>query len=95
MAMGQHEPEPRSSGESGAHEERQTWVERYLGDGWQEVEPGIYRFVGQSDPPAAEPPLPEQAATPEDELGDALDPTKTSKTSPPPARRSGRWRVRR
>jgi hypothetical protein len=28
----------------GALEERATWVEQQLGEGWTEVEPGIYRF---------------------------------------------------
>jgi hypothetical protein len=26
---------------------RKTWVEQYLGDGWVEDEPGIYRFVAK------------------------------------------------
>ncbi len=56
MAMEQHEPEPRSTEEARAREEHKTWVERYLGEGWQEVELGIYRFVGHDQPAAAEPP---------------------------------------
>jgi hypothetical protein len=39
----------KKSGESlpanhGALQERGTWVEQQLGEGWTEVEPGIYRF---------------------------------------------------
>jgi hypothetical protein len=91
--MEQHEPEPRSTEEAQARarEEHKTWVERYLGEGWQEVEPGIYRPVGQGEPLAVEPPS-ETVATPPDELGDALDPKQAST---PPTRTPGRWRVRR
>ena len=63
MAMEQHEPEPRSTEEAQAREEHKTWVERYLGEGWQEVELGIYRFVGHDQPAAGEPP-PETLETP-------------------------------
>ena len=91
MAMEQHEPEPRSTDEDRAREEHKTWVERYLGEGWHEVEPGIYRFVGNAEPAAVEPP-PDIVETPPEELGDALDPKQAA---PPPTRRTGRWRVRR
>jgi hypothetical protein len=89
--MEQHEPDSRSTEEARAREEHKTWVERYLGEGWQEVEPGIYQPVGHGEPAPVEPP-PEPVATQQDELGDALDPAQAS---PPPARRPGRWRVRR
>ena len=49
-------------GNLGASNEHQTWVERQLGDGWTEVEPGIYRFAPDSrfeielaPPPFADP----------------------------------------
>lgn len=32
---------------------RKTWVEQYLGDGWVEDEPGIYRFVPKEGHAAA------------------------------------------
>lgn len=40
----------KESGESlpvnhGAIKERATWVGQQLGEGWTEVEPGIYRFT--------------------------------------------------
>lgn len=54
-------------GNLGTANEHQTWVERQLGDGWTEVEPGIYRFAPDrrfetelpstsfADPPTEEP----------------------------------------
>ncbi len=80
IAMEQHEPDSRSTEEARAREEHKTWVERYLGEGWQEVEPGIYQPVGQRRTGARR----AAAGTgcdPQDELGDALDPAQAS---PPP-----------
>jgi hypothetical protein len=33
-------------------EQRSRWLEQYLGDGWTEVEPGVYSFDDVSDPSA-------------------------------------------
>ncbi len=37
-----HDPDDRR-----VSQRRKTWVEQYLGDGWVEDEPGIYRFVAK------------------------------------------------
>lgn len=52
--MGQTDPRSREALD--ARETRKTWVERYLGEGWTELEPGIYRYDangGGADPPDA------------------------------------------
>lgn len=84
------EPERRSPDDVRAREQRQTWVERYLGDGWQEVEPGIYRFVGPTQPLGVDPESLEPDEPPSDELGGALDPAHRSPE--PSSRRFGRLR---
>jgi hypothetical protein len=72
--------------------ERGTWFAQQLGEGWTEVEPGIYRQVGVMNKagirvtPSADPPL-------EDDLIEALQPTD-AEPDPPPRRRLGR-RARR
>jgi hypothetical protein len=45
--MGQ--PDPRSREGLDGRETRKTWVERYLGEGWTELEPGIYRHDAQTE----------------------------------------------
>jgi hypothetical protein len=43
-----HDPDDRRISQP-----RKTWVEQYLGDGWVEDEPGIYRFVAKEGQTAA------------------------------------------
>jgi len=71
---------------------RESWVERYLGDGWTEVEPGIYRFTPPGDSAAPDTSPSQPAETPTDDLADALNPAKPYE---PPRRPFTRWRVRR
>ena len=53
-------------------ETRGTWFARQLGEGWTEVEPGIYRFdTGGKKEAEVQPPPP--ADPPQDDLIDALD----------------------
>jgi hypothetical protein len=79
--------------ERDAVDERGTWFAQQIGDGWTEVEPGIYRFnegvmnqAGIRVTPSADAPL-------EDDLIEALQPTE-AEPDPPPRRRLGR-RTRR
>jgi hypothetical protein len=69
--------------------ERGTWFAQQIGEGWTEVEPGIYRFnvgvlnkAGIRVTPSADPPS-------EDDLIEALQPTDAD-PDPPPRRRLGR-----
>ncbi len=51
-----------------AHLRRETgYYAQQLGDEWEAVEPGIYRFVGRSTPPS-------EAIERSEDLGDALAP---------------------
>jgi hypothetical protein len=51
-----------------ARSRRETYFVRQLGDEWEMVEPGIYRYVGDRAPP------PSDVVEPVEELGDALAP---------------------
>jgi hypothetical protein len=42
-------PDPRPREGVDGRETPKTWVERYLGDGWTELEPGIYRHDAQTE----------------------------------------------
>jgi hypothetical protein len=33
-----------------AAQQRSRWLEQYLGEGWTELEPGIFNFSGTVDP---------------------------------------------
>ena len=90
----------RDSGESlrddpGAPKERGTWVEQQLGEGWTQVEPGIYRFTaGERPPEAAVGPAP-PADPPAEDLIDALEPKHAEPETPRPTGRLFGRRVRR
>ena len=90
--MEQGEDKRRSHDEPAAAPPHDSWVERYLGDGWTEVEPGIYRFTPPGDATATGSSKSEPADSPASDLADALDPAQPSEPSP---RRASRWRIRR
>ena len=70
--------DPRSRERLDARDTRKTWVERYLGDGWTELEPGIYRH----DAPAA----PEEAGETPGRFTEAQYGENTEHGSPHPRR---------
>ena len=62
-------------------EKRDTWVERQLGEGWTEVEPGIYRFTGvdrQAETGIRQTPPADPHA---EDLTEALQPTNPDRES--------------
>lgn len=66
---------------------RDDWFARELGEGWEPVEPGIYRFVGEE---SAESPA-SDGLTAGDDLGDALGPRRTYEPSGGGETRTKRW----
>lgn len=63
------------------------WFARELGAGWQPVEPGIYRFVGEEsrETPAS------SGLTPGGDLGDALAPRRSHESDASDEARTKRW----
>ena len=43
--------------------QRSVWLERYLGEGWTEVEPGIFDYAGERAP-GSDRPEPAESPTP-------------------------------
>ena len=90
--MEQGEEKRRPHDEPAVGPPHDSWVERYLGDGWTEVEPGIYRFTPPGDATATGSSKSEPTNSSADDLANALDSAQPSKPSRRPA---SRWRIRR
>jgi hypothetical protein len=67
------EAEPRGRQDAGAQHARGEWFERQLGEQWQEVEPGIYRFLPAERSAAASPDRPRAASSEPSDVFGKLD----------------------
>jgi hypothetical protein len=76
-------------GEPGVPDEGENWVARQLGEGWTEVEPGIYRFAAGEINEAGI-----RLAPSADDLIEALQPTNAEPDPSSPTRRRFGRRVK-
>jgi len=68
-----------------------SWVERNLGEGWAEVEPGIFRFTASAKQTGSGIRMSPPVEAPLDDLAESLDPTIAVPATPSPiGRRFGR-----
>lgn len=72
-------------GERDALGRRGTWFAQQLGEGWTEVEPGIYRFDAGSKSEADAGMAPPSQSAPERDLLEALNPVEGEPDPPDPS----------
>jgi hypothetical protein len=92
--------EGQGEGEHDARDDRATWFAKQLGDGWTEVEPGIYRFdagvKNENGIRMASPSEPDSESDPLKPLNDLLDALNpASDETDPPSRHPRRLLGRR